>query len=433
MDCFYIGESVLHLSHMESLQNFKDLGLSDEILESIRKSEFSLPTPIQVQTVPIILEGHDLLVEAQTGSGKTACFAWPILQKLSQDSNENKTESKTPQALILTPTRELALQISGALYRFGEFLTNKVSVLTVIGGESIAQQTLTLTNGVDIVVATPGRLLDLIGQNVLSLEHIKFLVLDEADKILDLGFAAELDLVLKEMSGTRQNLFFSATYPEKVLDIVKRISSNPTHQKIDDVTVTVENIYQRVIKVNKDNRGMLLRHLIKEEKLKNALVFVSSKVAAHNLCEKLKKSGVNAGTIHGDLSQPERNKALSDFKEKRIDFLIATDVAARGLDINKLTLVINFDLPRAPADYIHRIGRTGRAGENGLAISFIGHEDLEHFKLIEKRAQIRLEREEVIGFELTGSAPEKKSGQLPIKGKRKSKKDKIRESKTNPT
>jgi ATP-dependent RNA helicase RhlE len=413
---------------MQNLVMFKELGLSDEILLSIQRSDFTVPTPIQDKSIPQIFMGHDLLIEAQTGSGKTACFAWPILQQLSANKQEGNNSIK---ALILTPTRELALQVSGALYRFGEFLTNKVSVLTIIGGESIAQQTLTLTNGVDIVVATPGRLLDLIGQNVLRLADLKFLVLDEADKILDLGFAAELDLVLKEISGVRQNLFFSATYPDKVLDIAKRISAAPVHLKIEDVTPTVENISQRVIQVNKDNRGMLLRHLIKEEKWKNALVFVSSKVAAHNLCEKLKKSGINAGTIHGDLSQPERNKALSDFKERRIDFLIATDVAARGIDINKLSLVINFDLPRSPADYIHRIGRTGRAGEMGLAVSFIGHEDQEHFHLIEKRAQIRLDREEVLGFELTGSAPERVRGMEAVKGKRKSKKDKARELSSN--
>jgi ATP-dependent RNA helicase RhlE len=410
---------------MQNLVMFKELGLSDEILLSIQRSDFTVPTPIQDKSIPQIFMGHDLLIEAQTGSGKTACFAWPILQQLSANKQEGNNSIK---ALILTPTRELALQVSGALYRFGEFLTNKVSVLTIIGGESIAQQTLTLTNGVDIVVATPGRLLDLIGQNVLRLADLKFLVLDEADKILDLGFAAELDLVLKEISGVRQNLFFSATYPDKVLDIA---SAAPVHLKIEDVTPTVENISQRVIQVNKDNRGMLLRHLIKEEKWKNALVFVSSKVAAHNLCEKLKKSGINAGTIHGDLSQPERNKALSDFKERRIDFLIATDVAARGIDINKLSLVINFDLPRSPADYIHRIGRTGRAGEMGLAVSFIGHEDQEHFHLIEKRAQIRLDREEVLGFELTGSAPERVRGMEAVKGKRKSKKDKARELSSN--
>ncbi len=409
---------------LKNLENFKDLGLSDEILLAIERSGFVEPTSIQYKTLPLILEGRDLLIEAQTGSGKTACFSWPLLQKISA----NKTsENNSIQALILTPTRELALQVSGALFRFGEFLSSKVSVLTIIGGESIEQQTRVLANGVDIVVATPGRLLDLIGQKVLSLREIKFLVLDEADKILDLGFAAELDLVLNEISTNRQNLFFSATYPEKVLEIAKRISADPEHLRIEDENPTVENILQRVIEVNKDNRGMLLRHLIVQEKWRNALVFVSSKTAAGNLAEKLKKMGVRAGAIHGDLSQPERNKALSDFKDKKIDFLVATDVAARGIDINKLSLVINFDLPRSPADYIHRIGRTGRAGEKGIAVTFIGHEDQEHFKLIEKRAQVSLEREQVNGFELTGEAPEAIRGQLPVKGKRKSKKDKARE------
>lgn len=412
------------------MQNtFSELGLIEELIKAASLSGFSGPTPIQVKSLPAILSGMDLLIEAQTGSGKTACFSWPILQKIYlSKKNDSESSDKNIKALILTPTRELALQVSGALYRFGEFLPAKVSVLTVIGGESIEQQTRVLSDGVDIVVATPGRLLDLIGQKVLKLNDIKFLVLDEADKILDLGFAAELDLVLAEISSKRQNLFFSATYPEKVLDIVKRISVNPEHLKIETDTLTVESIDQRVIKVNKENRGMLLRHLISAEKWKNALIFVSSKTAAGNLSEKLKKLGIRAGAIHGDLSQPERNKALSDFKEKKIDFLVATDVAARGIDIQKLSYVINFDLPRSPVDYIHRIGRTGRAGEKGLAITFVGHEDMEHFYLIEKRAQIHLEIEEVEGFELTGEAPEKIIGKAPIKGKRKSKKDKAREA-----
>jgi ATP-dependent RNA helicase RhlE len=409
---------------LKNLENFKDLGLDDELLLAIERSGFINPTSIQCKTLPLFLEGKDLLIEAQTGSGKTACFAWPLLQKISAAKT---SEKNTIQALVLTPTRELALQVSGAFFRFGEFQAKKVSVLTVIGGESIEQQTRALSDGVDIVVATPGRLLDLIGQKVLNLNDIKFLVLDEADKILDLGFAAELDLVLKEISSLRQNLFFSATYPEKVLNIAEKISANAEHLKIEDDTPTVKNITQRVIEVNKDNRGMLLRHLIVMEKWKNALVFVSSKTAAGNLAEKLKKVGVRAGAIHGDLSQPERNKALSDFKDKKIDFLIATDVAARGIDINKLSLVINFDLPRSPADYIHRIGRTGRAGEKGLAVTFIGHEDQDHFKLIEKRAQIILSREQIKGFELTGEAPVIIRGQQPVKGNRKNKKDKARE------
>jgi superfamily II DNA/RNA helicase len=407
---------------------FSNLGLNPELLLAIDKSGFTKPSAIQIKTIPPILKGLNLLIEAPTGSGKTACFALPLLQGLSA---RPLPVPKTIQALILTPTRELALQASGALFRFGEFLTNKISVLTIIGGESITQQIIALELGVDIVVATPGRLLDLLGQGALNLKNIKFLVLDEADKILDLGFAAELDLVLKEISGERQNLFFSATYPDKVLDIVKRISNNTEHIKIEDAIPTVESIVQRVILVNRENRGMLLRHLIKTEKWRNALVFVGSKVAAHNLCMKLKKAGVNAEALHGNLSQSERNTALSNFKNGTIDFLVATDVAGRGIDINKLSLVINFDLPRSPADYIHRIGRTGRAGETGTAISFIGHEDQAHFYLIEKRAEINLEREEIAGFELTGIAPENIPGAVAIKGKRKSKKDKARELQKN--
>ncbi|HAZ14129.1 MAG: DEAD/DEAH box helicase [Bdellovibrionales bacterium GWA2_49_15] len=405
---------------------FKQLGLSEEILRSIQKHGFTAPTPIQDLAIPQIFDGTDLLVEAQTGSGKTACFAWPILQQLAAQKSGGK---KVIQALILTPTRELALQVSAALSQFGEFLCKKVSALTVIGGESIAQQTQTLAAGVDIVVATPGRLLDLIGQQILSLAHLKFFVLDEADKILDLGFAAELELILEKIPDTRQNLFFSATYPSKVLEIAKRISKNPVPLKIDDMAPTVDTISQRVILVNKEKRGMLLRHLIKAECWRDGLVFVSSKIAAHNLCGKLRKAGINADALHGDLSQPERNKALANFKTKKTHFLVATDVAARGIDIEKLSLVINYDLPRSPADYIHRIGRTGRAGETGLAISFIGLEDQEHFKLIEKRAKIRLDREEIAGFELLGDIPEKVRGLPPIKGKRKSKKDRARELK----
>lgn len=410
----------------KTLENFKELGLSDDLIKGISHLGFNEPTDIQSLAIPLIFDGQDLLIEAQTGSGKTACFAWPLLQKIAEDSK--KSSDTFIRALILTPTRELAIQIAGAFNRLGKFQDKYVEVLTIIGGESIDQQTRALEAGVDIIVATPGRLIDLLGKNIFTLDKIEYLVLDEADKILDLGFAAELDDVLKTISNKRQNLFFSATYPEKVLEIVKRISSNPTHVKIEDVTPTVENIAQRVIQVNQEKRGLLLRHLIKEENWKNTLIFVASKTAARNLAEKLKKAGLRAGAIHGDLSQAERNKALADFKAHKLDFLVATDVAARGIDINRLSLVVNFDLPRSPADYIHRIGRTGRAGENGLAITFIGHEDQQHFKLIEKRAKINLEREEVLGFELTGEPQVIKRGQAPVKGKRKSKKDKAREA-----
>jgi superfamily II DNA/RNA helicase len=381
-----------------SLKEFSELGITDDILSSIRLAGFTSPTSIQKLAVPKILSGADFIIEAQTGSGKTASFAWPILQKLSA---EEKTPVKNIKALVLSPTRELALQTSGAFYRFGEFLTNKISVLTVIGGESILQQTNTLLAGVDIVVATPGRLLDLINQKALDLSFIEFLVIDEADKILDLGFAAELESLLENIKSERQNLFFSATYPDKVLEIVKKITTTPIHLKIEGDLPVVQNIIQRAILVNRENRGLLLRSLIKTEKWRNALVFVGSKVSARNLAIKLKKMGVNAGAIHGDLSQSERNKALSDFKNNKLDFLIATDVAARGIDIIKLSLVINFDLPRSPADYIHRIGRTGRADEKGLTIALVKHTEWNLMSGIERFLKQNFKRRNI--NELVGS------------------------------
>ena len=400
-------------------KSFEEFNLNRQILNAVADAGYTVATSIQEKAIAPVLSGQDICGIAETGTGKTAAFVLPMLMKLKY------AQGDAPRALILAPTRELAMQIAEEVKRFSIY-TDLRSVV-IFGGIGPKTQKEQIKAGVDIVIATPGRFLDIYLSGDINTKYLQFLVLDEADKILDLGFAAELDLVLKEISSKRQNLFFSATYPEKVLGIVKRISSAPEHIKIEDDTPTVENIHQRVIEVNKDNRGMLLRHLIVMEKWKNALVFVSSKTAAGNLAEKLKKVGVKAGALHGDLSQPERNKALSDFKDKKVDFLVATDVASRGIDISKLSLVINFDLPRSPADYIHRIGRTGRAGEKGLAVTFIGHEDQEHFKLIEKRAQVYLEREQVPGFELTGEAINTVKGQAPVKGAKKSKKDKARE------
>lgn len=403
--------------------SFDDLSLNNELLKACAKLGYEGPTEIQSLVIPSILKKKDLVVQAQTGSGKTASFLLPILHLLAQSP---EGPSQKIKALVLAPTRELALQITEAALKLSEFLPKKIKTMSVIGGESIANQKASLESGVDIVVATPGRLIDMVEQNAASLTDIEFLVLDEADKILDLGFAQELDNVLSKLSPKRQNLFFSATFPEKVLNLVSRISASVEMIKIEEETPVVENIDIRVIEVNTENKGLLLRHLIKSENLKNALVFVSSKVAARNLAEKLRKVGIKAAALHGDLSQAERNKALEEFKNKKSDFLVATDVAARGIDIVKLDLVINVDLPRSPADFIHRIGRTGRASESGKAIALIGHEDQDHFRLIEKRAQLCLNREMIPGFELTGEAPAKNKGQAPVKGKRMSKKDKAR-------
>lgn len=402
---------------------FSNLGINDELIKNLSDMGFSEPTRIQELTIPLILEKKDLLVKAQTGSGKTACFGIPLIQLISKlDAQENKSV----KALIVTPTRELAIQVTGVFKKIAKNLNQPLSIVTVIGGESIQDQSDSLEEA-NIVVATPGRLIDFLKKEIISLKEIEYLVLDEADKILDLSFLAELDELLAYLGEKRQNLFFSATYSDKVLEIVKKISNTAQMIEVEDEFQSVDNILQRAVLVNKENKGALLRHLISKEHLKNALIFVASKTAARNLAEKLKKYNIKAGALHGDLTQSERNKSLSDFKAKKVDFLVATDVAARGIDIIKLDLVINFDLPRSPNDYIHRIGRTGRAGETGLAVTLISHEDRDHFRVIEKKFSIDLKKEEIEGFELTGSAPVKQKGQLPVKGKKKSKKDKARE------
>jgi superfamily II DNA/RNA helicase len=402
--------------------SFQSLGLSQTLLGSIKKAGFSIPTPIQELSIPKILENMNLSIEAQTGTGKTASYVLPILEKLKDTKLEKKTK-----VLVLAPTRELAIQITGTFFKFAQYIPHKLSFLSVIGGESIDSQNKTLSYGVEVIVATPGRLLDLIEQNTICLDYIEILVLDEADKILDLGFESELENVLNKLPSFRQNLFFSATYPERITHLIKKISNDVQHLKIEIETPTVENILQRVIEVNRDNRQTLLRHLIKTLNWTHVLVFVNSKKAAQNLSQKLQKYQINALCLHGDLTQAERNFALAEFKMKKITVLVCTDVASRGIDIVKLSIVINFDLPRSPLDYIHRIGRTGRAGEAGLALSFISHDDFEHFKLIEKKSKISLTRESIPGFELTGEATLANKGNAPIKGKRKSKKDKIRE------
>jgi superfamily II DNA/RNA helicase len=331
------------------------------------------------------------------------------------------------KALILTPTRELTLQAAEAFDTFSAFLPKKPKIVSVIGGESIGNQLYAIQQGCDILVATSGRLLDVVKKKQMNLSHLEFFVLDEADKMLDLGFAEELELILQEIPKQRQNLLFSATYPPKMISIASRITQNPIEVTLEDEKPTVESIYQRVIEVNPENRGPLLRHLLNTEKWEQVLVFMANKRAADNIAAKFRKYGFEADSFHGDLIQEDRSFTLQQFKNKKIRILFATDIAARGLDIDDIACVVNFDLPRSPADYIHRIGRTARAGKKGIAVSFISHEDQDHFKLIEKRSKIKLLREQIKEFELTGNAPVKVRGAEPVKGKGKSKKDKARE------
>jgi len=404
--------------------SFSTLGLSTQILRALHESNYHEPTTIQSEVIPIVLSGDDVLARAQTGSGKSASFVLPILELWSKNVGEGKPKIK---ALVLTPTRELTLQVAQTFETFGTYLSKKPKIVSIIGGESLSDQLFAIQKGCDIVVATSGRLLEVLKKKQMNLSRLEFFVLDEADKMLDLGFSEELELILKEIPTKRQNLLFSATYPPKMQIIASRITQNPVEITLDYEEPTVESIVQRVIEVNHENRGPLLRNLLETEKWEQVLVFMANKRATDNIAAKFKKYGFLAESFHGDLLQDERNFTLSQFKNKKIRILFATDIAARGLDIDDITCVINFDLPRSPADYVHRIGRTGRAGKSGIAVSFIAHEDKEHFALIEKRSGIKLIREQIEGFELTGTAPQKEKGPEPVKGKGKSKKDKLRE------
>jgi len=403
---------------------FNSFHLSSEINKALEYFKYTQTTVIQEKVIPLVLEQKDIMAKAQTGSGKTASFVLPLLNIWHNDAREKKAKIKQ---LILTPTRELTIQVSNTIKDFSKEFDIKPKVVTVIGGESIGDQLLAIQKGCDIVVATSGRLLDIIDKKQINLSFVEHFILDEADKMLDLGFAQELDLILEQLPSKRQNLLFSATYPEKMLQIASRITKDAISIEIEDEEPTVVNITQRVIEVNKENKSPLLQDLIRKNKWNQVLVFMSSKRASDNLAAKFRKYGFLAESFHGDLIQNDRNYTLDEFKKKNIKILFATDIASRGLHIDDIACVINYDLPRSPADYVHRIGRTGRAGKKGTAISFIGLEDNDHFKLIEKRCEISLEREQIEGFELKGEVVQKEKGKAPIKGKRKSKKDKLRE------
>ncbi|NOQ30755.1 MAG: DEAD/DEAH box helicase [Helicobacteraceae bacterium] len=403
---------------------FSKFKLSAVITKAIATNDFLEPTKIQQEVIPLVLDKHDIIAQAQTGSGKSASFVIPVLELFSKISSEGKPRIKV---LVLTPTRELTLQVVETFKNFSQFLEKKPKVVGVIGGESLGDQMFKIQKGCDVVVATSGRLLEIIAKQQINLSHVEFFILDEADKMLDLGFAEELDSILKEIPTKRQNLLFSATYPPKMKLIASKITKDPIEIQIEADTPTVQSIKQRAILVNQENRAPLLRHLLRSEQLGLVLVFMANKRATDNIAEKFRKHGFLAESFHGNLEQDDRNYTLEEFKAKRIRILFATDLVSRGIDIDDINTVINFDLPRSPSDYIHRIGRTGRAGKKGKAISFITHENSEHFELIEKRAKINLERENIEGFEFSGELPNKTKGQAPVKGKGKSKKDRARE------
>jgi len=403
---------------------FSTLGLSQQIQRTLQENNYTKPTAIQEKVIPLVLEQKDIMAMAQTGTGKSASFVLPILEMWRKSVGEGKPKIK---ALVLTPTRELTLQIADTFTTFGADLKRKPKVVGVIGGESIGDQIYAIQQGCDILVATSGRLLDVLTKKQMNLSYLNFFVLDEADKMLNLGFSQELELILEAIPKKRQNLLFSATYPQKILDIASKITQNPLRVTVEQEEATVDSVTQRLIEVNRENRGPLLRHLLDTEKWEQVLVFMANKRATDNIAAKFKKYGYSAESFHGDLYQDERTLTLNEFKRRKIRILFATDIAARGLDINDISCVINFDLPRSPTDYIHRVGRTSRAGKSGMAVSFISHEEREHFTVIEKRCRIKLTPERIKGFELTGEAPLKVKGPAPVKGKGKSKKDKARE------
>lgn len=402
--------------------SFSSLGLSASLLRAVDR--YTAPTPVQTAAIPAVLGGGDVLVTAETGSGKTTAYVLPLLERWLSGSRDRP---RPVSALILVPTRELAAQVREVVQQCSTHLPDRIKVVSAVGGVSINPQMMVLRGGADVIVATPGRLLDLVEKNAVRLSSVKTLVLDEADRMLDAGFAEELERILTLLPKQRQNLLFSATFPTTVEALAAKILHEPTRIEVEPVPRESPTINQRAIRVDKAKRTPLLRHLITTEGWKRVLVFVATQYTADHVADKLRRNGIGALAFHGDLSQGARNDVLLDFKNSLIQVLVATDLAARGLDIVKLPVVLNYDLPRSADDYTHRIGRTGRAGKSGTAVSFLTAESVAHFSLIEKRLGLSVPREEIAGFEpveaLVAAAPATGG----IKGRRKSKKDKLRE------
>ena len=400
--------------------SFSALGLLPTLTQAAADQGFNEPTPIQAKAIPVVLRGSDLLATAQTGSGKTAAYALPLLQRLAATA-----PARAVPALVLVPTRELAAQVGEVLRSLAQTLPRRVRMAVAFGGVSINPQLMALRGGADVVVATPGRLLDLVAHNALRLSGVQCLVLDEADRLLDLGFADELAKVLEQLPAQRQNLFFSATFPPAVQALALQMLRDPVRVDVPVAAVPEAVVLQRAIAVDARRRAQLLRQLIREEHWERVLVFVATQHMAEHLATKLHQGDVYATALHGGLSQGARQETLQAFKEKRWDVVVTTDLAARGLHIDQLPVVVNFDLPRSAVDYVHRIGRTGRAGHSGLALSFVTAEQQAHWRLIEKRQGLSLPLEVVPGFEPV-DVPPVAAGNGGIKGKRPSKKDKLR-------
>jgi len=357
---------------------FHELNLIAPLLESLSKQGYSQPTPIQEKSIPVILQGKDIFGCAQTGTGKTAAFALPILQLLTTNSQR----SRSIKALILAPTRELALQIDESFTAYGNKLPLRHTV--VFGGVSQHKQTSILKNGVDILIATPGRLLDLMQQGFIKLNDVEYFVLDEADRMLDMGFLRDINKIIARLPAKKQTLFFSATVPQEIKKLASTLLQNPVSITIEPAVKTADLIKQGVFFVNKENKRALLKHLLKDRLIENALVFTRTKRGADKVVKELNSSNIRAEAIHGNKSQNARERALQGFKNRTTRVLVATDIASRGIDIDKLSHVINFELPEEAETYVHRIGRTGRAGASGTAMSFCSPDELSYLKGIHK-------------------------------------------------
>lgn len=385
--------------------SFANLGLSEALLKAVSDQQYTEATPIQAQAIPAILAGGDLMASAQTGTGKTAGFTLPLLQKL--DGGE-RTSNGQIRALILTPTRELAAQVHDSIKTYGKYM--KIRSAVVFGGVKINPQMMILRGGLDILVATPGRLLDLHQQNAVKFDKVEILILDEADRMLDMGFIKDIKKVLAMLPKKRQNLLFSATFSGEIQELARGLLHNPVQISVAPMNTTAERVTQTLHPVDKSRKTELLSHLIRTNNWYQVLVFSRTKHGANKLVQLLEKDGIQAAAIHGNKSQAQRTKVLHQFKNSELQVLVATDIAARGIDIDQLPHVINYDLPDVPEDYVHRIGRTARAGSEGQAISLVSADQTKQLKQIEKVLKTRLQLDVVTGFEQRERAQDEKEG-----------------------
>jgi len=404
---------------MNSDLNFESLGLSPPILQAIDEKGYKAPTPIQAEAISVVLQGKDLMAAAQTGTGKTAGFTLPILEKLIKGERVHANQARV---LILAPTRELAVQIGDSVATYGKHLTLRSTV--VYGGVKINPQMMKLRKGVDVLVATPGRLLDLYNQNAVKFKQLEILVLDEADRMLDMGFIQDIRKILEVLPRQRQNLMFSATFSDEVRRLARGLVNKPVEISVAPRNTTVKTVNQLLYPVDKKKKPALLAYLIKENNWQQVLVFSKTKNGADKLTRYLVNEGIKATAIHGNKSQAARTKALTEFKQNAVRVLVATDIVARGLDINQLPQVVNFDLPKLAEDYIHRIGRTGRAGSNGQAISLVSADEFDQLTDIEHLIKKILTRKLIDGFEPVHDVPESHLWRKPKKS-RKPKKPKM--------